>query len=156
AELAIGEARPIRLLGESFTLYRGESGAPHVLAFRCAHRLSQLSTGWVEGEGLRCVYHGWEYGPDGRGVDQPAEPALFCERISVRSYPAQEYLGLVFAYLGEGEPPLLPRYPAFERQGILLHHTYIRQCNFFNNVDNDPIHVYFAHSRHVHTHARNW
>ncbi|HEY3116170.1 MAG TPA: Rieske 2Fe-2S domain-containing protein, partial [Chloroflexota bacterium] len=74
ADLPIGRAKPIRVMSEDFTLYRGESGQPHVLAFRCAHRGTQLSTGWVEGDSLRCFYHGWRYDPDGQCVEQPAEP----------------------------------------------------------------------------------
>jgi 5,5'-dehydrodivanillate O-demethylase len=151
-ELPSARARPIRILGEDLTLYRGESGEPHLVAFHCAHRGTQLSTGWVEGDNLRCFYHGWTYGPDGRCVEQPAEPEPFCQRIKIRSYPVQEYVGLIFAYLGEGEPPPLPRYAAFERAGRLRASGYIRACNFFNAVDNDPIHVYFTHSRRM----RSW
>lgn len=50
-ELQPGRAVPIRVMGEDFTLYRGEGGAPHVMAFRCAHRATQLSTGWEDVKG---------------------------------------------------------------------------------------------------------
>src|SRR5262245_40260054 len=50
ADLPPGHAKPIRIMSEDFTLYRGEDGTPHVLAFRCAHRGTQLSTGRVEGD----------------------------------------------------------------------------------------------------------
>jgi 5,5'-dehydrodivanillate O-demethylase len=60
ADLPPGWAKPLRILGEDFTLYRGEGGTAHVVAFRCAHRGTQLSTGWVEGDCLRCFYHGWK------------------------------------------------------------------------------------------------
>src|SRR6266516_7652178 len=109
-DLKPGRAVPIRIMSEEFTLYRGENG-PHLLAFRCAHRGTQLSTGWVEGDEIRCFYHGWKYDGSGQCVEQPAEPEPFCQRIKIKSYPLQEYLGLIFAYLGEGEPPPLPRYP---------------------------------------------
>src|SRR5581483_282229 len=104
-DLAAGRAVPCRWASEDFTLYRGESGEPHALAFRCAHRGTQLSTGWVEGDNLRCFYHGWTYNGSGQCVEQPAEPEPFCQRIKIRSYPAREYLGLIFVYFGEGEPP---------------------------------------------------
>src|SRR3954468_22573977 len=58
-DLKPGLAMPIRLMSEDLTLYRGEGGTVHTLAFRCAHRLTQLSTGWIEGENIRCRYHGW-------------------------------------------------------------------------------------------------
>src|SRR4051794_16772716 len=73
-ELAVGRAKPLRILNEDFTLYRGEGGQPFAVAFRCAHRGTQLSTGWVEGDNLRCFYHGWAYDGNGQCVEQPAEP----------------------------------------------------------------------------------
>lgn len=33
-DLQRGWAKPIRIMGEDFTLYRGESGTPHLVAFR--------------------------------------------------------------------------------------------------------------------------
>src|SRR5215210_2934026 len=47
-DLLTGQAVPIRILSEDYTLYRGEDGTPHLIAPRCAHRATQLSTGWVE------------------------------------------------------------------------------------------------------------
>jgi 5,5'-dehydrodivanillate O-demethylase oxygenase subunit len=122
--------------------------APHLLALRCAHRGTQLSTGWVEGEDLRCFYHGWKYDATGRCIEQPAEPEPFCSRIKIKSYPVQEYLGLIFAYLGDGEPPDLPRYEEFEEEGILENGgTTVWAVNFFNRLENspDPVHLAFVH-----------
>ena len=64
-KLKTGYAMPIQIMGESFTLYRGASGSPYVVDFRCAHRGTQLSVGWVEDDCIRCFYHGWKY--DGTG-----------------------------------------------------------------------------------------
>src|SRR5947207_358425 len=124
-----GRAVPLRILGEDFTLYRGEGG-PHVVAFRCAHRGTQLSTGWVEGDCIRCFYHGWKYDANGQCVEQPAEDPSFPPKVKVPSYPTEEYLGLVFAYLGEGEPPGLPRYPDLEAPGVLASSYYVRHSNY--------------------------
>jgi 5,5'-dehydrodivanillate O-demethylase oxygenase subunit len=146
-DLVAGRAKPVKILGEDFTLYRGESGEVHAVAFRCAHRGTQLSTGWVEGDELRCFYHGWKYGPDGQCTEQPAEPEPFCNRIKIRSYPVQEYIGLIFAYLGEGEAPEFPRFPEFEGDGILENSSYVRMCNYFNQLESnmDEAHVAFVH-----------
>ncbi|HEY8524031.1 MAG TPA: aromatic ring-hydroxylating dioxygenase subunit alpha [Acidimicrobiales bacterium] len=55
----------VLLLGRAWVLTRlgGE-----LVAFedRCPHRLAPMSAGWVEGDQLRCRYHGWSFGPDGR------------------------------------------------------------------------------------------
>src|ERR1700735_404893 len=110
SELAVGAAKPLRILGGEYTLYRGESGAAHIVSFRCAHRGTQLSVGFVRGDALQCLYHGWTYRADGACIAQPAEPQPYCEKTPIRSYPTQDYLGFVFAYLGEGDPPELPRF----------------------------------------------
>jgi 5,5'-dehydrodivanillate O-demethylase len=146
-DIPAGRAKPLRILGEDLTVYRGESGSPHVVAFRCAHRGTQLSTGWVDGDDIRCFYHGWKYAPDGRCVEQPAEPEPFCNRIAIKSYPVREYLGMVFVYLGEGEPPPMWRFPGFEQadDGVLEVHTYIWPCSYINSLENDPVHVLFVH-----------
>ncbi|MBM2811883.1 MAG: hypothetical protein HW416_2642 [Chloroflexi bacterium] len=148
SDLPIGRAKPIRMMSEDFTLYRGESGIPHLLDFRCAHRRTQLSTGWVEGEDLRCFFHGWKYNPSGQCIEQPVEPEPFCEKVRIRGYPTEEYLGFVFAYLGEGDPPPLPRFPRLEVDD----ETVVRTCsssisdhNLFNTMVTDPTHLQFVH-----------
>ncbi|MBM2811389.1 MAG: Rieske (2Fe-2S) domain protein [Chloroflexi bacterium] len=118
-DLQPGRAAPIQVLGERVTLYRGESGRPYLIAFRCAHRGSQLSVGWIEGDDLHCRYHGWAYGGNGQCVLQPGEDEDYASKIRVPAYPAEEHLGLIFVYLGEGEPPELRRFPDFDRPGVL-------------------------------------
>ncbi len=147
-DLQAGWTRPVRILSEDFTLYRGEGGRPHLTAFRCAHRGAQLTAGWVEGEDLRCFYHGWKYDSSGQCIEQPGEAEPFCERIKIASRPTEDYVGLVFVYLGEGEPPPLPRYPEIENAGGLLENWREEwPCNYFNRLENagDHVHVAFVH-----------
>src|SRR5438046_1512111 len=65
----------------------------------------------------------------------------------MRSYPVQEHLGLVFAYLGDGAPPELPTYPDCEIDGVLESRADPRACNYFQNWENlcDSVHVSFVH-----------
>jgi 5,5'-dehydrodivanillate O-demethylase oxygenase subunit len=149
ADLPPGHAQPLRVMSEDFTLYRAEDGTPHVVAPRCAHRGTQLSTGWVEGDCLRCFYHGWKYDHTGQCVEMPAEETSFPPKVRIASYATQEYLGLVFAYLGEGAPPEFPRWPEFEQEGVLTISSYVRGCNYFNALENshDPVHLAFVHRR---------
>jgi 5,5'-dehydrodivanillate O-demethylase len=151
-ELLPGRAVPVKVMGQQLTLYRGEGGTPHLVGFRCLHRKAQLSIGTIEGDDIRCFYHGWKYDPHGRCVHQPAEPRPFLDKVRIESYPVREYLDLIFAYLGEGEPPEMPRYPDFEDfEGILEYASYFRACNYFNNVENflDVAHLGFVHKDHV-------
>jgi 5,5'-dehydrodivanillate O-demethylase len=148
AELPAGRARPIRIMGEDFNLYRGEDGVARLTQPRCPHRAMLLSAGKVQGDGIRCFYHGWKFDGAGACVEQPPEPEPFCQKVSLRTYPVREYLGLVFAYLGEGAAPEFPRYPDFEAEGVFTHNdSYVRPCNFFNNLENVPdiSHLAYAH-----------
>jgi 5,5'-dehydrodivanillate O-demethylase len=148
ADLATGTAVPLRIMSENFTLYRGESGRVCLVDARCPHRGTQLSSGWIEGDELRCFYHGWKFAADGRCIEQPAEDSSYCDRVKIASYPTSEYLGLIFAYLGNGEAPRFPTYPEFEDfDGLIEVDSYLRECNYFQNLENalDMSHVAFVH-----------
>jgi 5,5'-dehydrodivanillate O-demethylase len=147
-DLPAGRAKPIKIMNVDYTLYRGEDGQAHLVDFRCPHRGMQLSAGWVEGDSIRCFYHGWKFDGSGQCVEQPAESKSFAHKVRIRSYPCREYLGLIFAYLGESEPPHFSRYREFENfDGILELDSYYRACNYFNNLENaaDLAHSGFAH-----------
>jgi 5,5'-dehydrodivanillate O-demethylase len=145
-DLEPGRAFPIRVMGEDFTLYRGESGKAHVVAQRCAHRGAQLSIGSVEGDDIRCRFHGWAYDAGGQCIDQPAEPEPFCRKIKIAAYPTEEQLGLVFAYLGPEPAPALPRWPELDRANCMST-IETMPCNWFQFVENivDDVHVAFVH-----------
>lgn len=143
-----GRAKPIQLLNEKFTYYRGETGTPHLVGYYCAHRSTQMSTGWVEGDCIRCFYHGWKYDETGLCIEQPAEMDSFAAKVRIEGYPTQTYLGLVYAYLGEGEPPEFWRFPMMEQPGELLVKSWVRNSNYWNGLENacDQVHVAFVHS----------
>mgnify|MGYP002021952591 CR=1 FL=1 len=147
-DLAPRRCKPVRVMGENFTLYRGESGMPYLVDSRCAHRGTQLSVGHVQGEEISCLYHGWCYGGDGQCTAQPGElDQQFCEQVKIRACPARAYHGLIFAYLGDGEAPEFPIFPELEGNGVIEARTYHRKCNLTNFLDNqlDEVHVGFTH-----------
>jgi len=147
-DIADGRTKPLRIMSEDFTLARSASGKVQVLAQRCAHRGAALVTGWFEGEILRCSYHGWAYDLNGQCVEQPAETVPFCNSVRVRAYPTEEYLGLIFAYLGEGEAPAFPYLRDFEDPSYLRDvECLVWPCNYFTQLDNsmDPMHTTIAH-----------
>jgi 5,5'-dehydrodivanillate O-demethylase oxygenase subunit len=148
ADLKIGYPQRIQILNEYFTLYRGESGTPYVLEDRCPHRQTSLALGSVEGDCISCFYHGWKFDGHGQCVEQPAEKASFAAKVKARAYPTEEYLGLIFAYLGEGEAPPLPRFPELENvEGVLVANKHPVPCNYFQRIENDldETHVHFVH-----------
>jgi 5,5'-dehydrodivanillate O-demethylase len=85
----------------------------------------------------------------------PAEDASFPPKVKIRSYPTEEYLGLIFAYLGDAGgsdpgafgPPPLPRFRDLEGPGVQEPRAYVTPCNYFQNIENGPdfVHVAFTH-----------
>ena len=147
--LEVGRPMRVQALGEFFTLWRGETGAVNLVQDRCPHRQTMLALGWVVGEHIRCFYHGWEFDGGGQCVAQPAEKAGFAAKVRIRSYPVRDYLGLVFAYLGEGEPPEFRRFPELEDSaGGVTVHSHPVPCNYFQRLENDldELHVHFVHN----------
>lgn len=147
-DLQPGRAAPVRLLGEDFTLYRGQSGTPHLVGFRCAHRGAQLSTGWVEQDCIRCFYHGWAYDQNGQCVDQPVEHSKSAAKIRIGGYAVRESMGLIFAYIGGGEEPPFPRFPGFDDwDGISFPRVDHWRFNYFQSFENsvDVTHTSFVH-----------
>jgi len=145
-DLRAGQAKPLEVLSDKFTIYRGQNGTPYIVAFRCAHRGAQLSLGWVEGDAIRCRYHGWKYDGCGQCLEQPDEDAAFAQKVRLRSYPVREYLGLIFAYFGDNEPPPFRTYADFGVPGVIVTDpTELVPCNFWNRLDNDAAHVAWVH-----------
>ncbi|HEY3117981.1 MAG TPA: Rieske 2Fe-2S domain-containing protein [Chloroflexota bacterium] len=145
-QLKPGWTVPLKIMSEEFTLYRGEQGGPpHLVEQRCAHRGTQLSVGWVEGDQLRCRYHGWKYDGTGQCVEAPLEDPSLAPQIKIKSYPVVEYLGLIFAYLGEGEAPPPPHHPGMELEGVIEASCFVRHANYMHELENDSGHVPFTH-----------
>jgi len=108
----------IRYFGEDLVLYRGESGTPHVVEAYCPHmgaHLARNTTSYivrdgeqVEGDSIRCPFHGWRYGPDGKCDDIPYSnfiPKTAC----LKTFPVVERGGILWMwYDAEG---LEPEYP---------------------------------------------
>jgi 5,5'-dehydrodivanillate O-demethylase len=146
ADLKPGDTKPIKLMSEEFTLYRGESGALHLTEKHCPHRRSQLSVGYVEGDAIRCLYHGWKFGADGACVERPAEPGVSTS-IRIKTYGVNESLGLIFAYIGDGPEPAFPPFPDFEGEGMVVTEQEYFEYNHFQSWENDwdPYHADWTH-----------
>ena len=62
--------------GADIAVWRSATGLLSAWADRCPHRGMRLSHGFVRGEALNCIYHGWTYGADGGCKRIPAHPDL--------------------------------------------------------------------------------
>ncbi len=142
----------IRIMGEDLVLFRDLSGRVGLLERHCSHRGTSLEFGIVGERGIRCCYHGWLYDVDGGILETPGEPpeSTLKDRLYHGAYPAFEYKGLVFAYMGPPDKPDFPVYDTFELPGDrLVPYSLTYPCNWVQTADNsmDPAHVVFLHTR---------
>jgi len=144
-----GKARRIKILSTHFTLYRGEGGEMHLTQDRCPHRGTSLAYGWVEGDSIRCRYHGWKFDCAGKGEEFPAETATYATKVCIKTFATREYLGLVFGYFGEGEPPVFWEFPELEDEsrGELFALEVQLPYNYFQRIENDhdEVHAHYTH-----------
>ncbi|HEY3118549.1 MAG TPA: Rieske 2Fe-2S domain-containing protein [Chloroflexota bacterium] len=145
-----GPPIPLRLFGEDLVMFRDEQDRIGLLDLHCSHRGTDLSYGRIEDGGLRCVYHGWVYNVDGHCLETPAEPPGSNLHLVVRhpAYLCREAGGVIFAYMGEGEPPLLPNYEALsaapDHRFAIKHFL---ECNWLQGLEGsqDATHTRFLH-----------
>ncbi|MEM7224944.1 MAG: aromatic ring-hydroxylating dioxygenase subunit alpha [Pseudomonadota bacterium] len=116
-QLKPGKTLAVSFAGEPIVLVRTKSGKVFALEDRCAHRQVPLSKGVVDGENLRCGYHGWTYKASGRCVSVPYLDKGRTLPNGVRGYPCREAYGLIFVY--PGDPARLPAvaFPMIETHG---------------------------------------
>jgi phenylpropionate dioxygenase-like ring-hydroxylating dioxygenase large terminal subunit len=98
-QLAVGAVKPLHYFGRELVLFRNEEGKAGLLDAYCPHLGAHLGHGGVvEGDSIRCPFHGWAFRPDG-----------FCSKIPY----------------GKVTPPIVKRapvagpYPVTEKNGVI-------------------------------------
>jgi 5,5'-dehydrodivanillate O-demethylase len=150
SEFVTMKPQRVKVLGEELVIYRGTSGQPTLMQLRCAHRSLALDYGRVEGDGIRCPYHGWLYDRMGQCLEQPAEPesSSYRDKIKLKSYRVEEFNGLVFGYMGPEPAPVLPHYDVMlMEEGVKDVQVQNVNANWFNHVENivDISHLAWLH-----------
>ncbi|SEQ60342.1 aromatic ring-hydroxylating dioxygenase subunit alpha [Thalassovita taeanensis] len=141
---------PVRLMGEDLVLFQDSEGKLGLIQRHCPHRGADMCYGRLEDNGLRCPFHGWHFNRDGQCVEQPAEPegSHMHESIKARSYPVEERAGIVWAYMGPGDPPEFPAFDCFRAPDT---HVFafkgLWECNWLQGMEVgiDPAHASFLH-----------
>lgn len=111
ADLPAGTVMPAQSPAGPIALWRSRSGRAAAFADRCPHRGMRLSHGFVRGETLSCIYHGWSYAQAGNCLRIPAHPALTPpDTIRVATQPVEDGGGII--WISVGEPAAGP--PRFE------------------------------------------
>lgn len=116
SDLKAGKLARHEIVGEPVLLGRSRAGEVFALKDICPHRAAPLSAGRFVKEAsgaevVECPYHGWRFGRDGACTAIPSLTAgqeMDVGRIRVRRYPVAESQGLVFVWIGAGEPDQPP------------------------------------------------
>ncbi len=117
-DVAPGTLQGYDFLDGRVVVWRDAAGIAHVTSAFCPHMGASLEAGDVVDGQLRCGYHHWRYGPDGRCVataigDAPPPNA----RLFV--FPSVEQYGLIWAFNGETPLYTLPVFP-HPAEGLLM------------------------------------
>lgn len=137
ADLPPATAMPVKLGAATIALWRSASGRLTASDDRCPHRGMRLSHGFVRGEALSCIYHGWRYGQDGQCLRIPAHPDLAPPKtIRVETYPVIEQDGVIWIANGnEADTP--PHIKGFAPLRSLNVHTGIAAIESAAGVEAD-------------------
>jgi vanillate O-demethylase monooxygenase subunit len=138
------------LLGEPIVLYRKIDGAVTAMADACPHRLAPLSIGMVEGDNLRCKYHGVMFDAEGRCVQMPGQHQNL-DHLKARVYPTIERYRFIWVWIGEADradPGLMPDlWPCESRDWAFDGGAYFIKANYKLMIDNL---MDLTHETHVH------
>jgi vanillate O-demethylase monooxygenase subunit len=150
-ELIDGRKLARTILEKPVVLFRGETGKYVALDDRCCHRGAPLSMGRIEGDCLRCMYHGMKYDSSGACIEVPGQERI-PKTLKVHSYPVEERGHLLWIWMGDpalADPELIVDYPPLhdpEWRGLPAYLHY--DANWLLIVDNlsDLAHLAFVHT----------
>lgn len=156
-----GEYFACDIVGEPVVVVRGKDGVLRAFSNVCRHRASTVATGRGKAPSLRCPYHGWTYGLDGRLIGQPEfEGVQDWDKSSVclPQFRVETWGPFVFVNQDRNAPPLaevlgtIPREVAQigcapERLCFSERRDYVLNCNWKVYIDNylEGYHLPAAH-----------
>ncbi len=157
-----GELVKATVLNQSLVLYRGSDHRLTAMADRCPHRLAPLSLGRVEGDALRCMYHGIKFGCDGRCIEVPGQDRV-PGAMRVRTYPVAEHGCWIWVWMGDPEKADLRLLPPGligndDPEWVVSGGQMDYQANYELINDNllDLSHISFVHAKTLARHSLQW
>ncbi|MCA0044942.1 Rieske (2Fe-2S) protein [Celeribacter litoreus] len=103
AMIEAGTSAGVVVDGAEIVVWRDISGKAHAWEDRCPHRGMKMSFGFVRGDHIACLYHGWEYDESGNCQYIPAHPDLEVPKsICISRYGVAETGGMIWAHVPLG------------------------------------------------------
>ena len=141
-----------RIIDEPVVFYRKQDGRLAAFADRCIHRHAPLSLGRLEGDDIRCMYHGLRFDSDGLCVEIPGQASI-PKGACLRTYPVAEKGSWVWVWMGDpaaADVALIPPVRGFDdpewalRSGML---DYDAPYELINDNLLDLSHLAFVHAQ---------
>jgi phenylpropionate dioxygenase-like ring-hydroxylating dioxygenase large terminal subunit len=142
----------LSMLGEPVVLYRKTDGTVVALEDRCVHRFAPLSLGRLEGDNIRCMYHGLLFNACGKTIEIPGQD-MIPPQACVRSYPVVERSGWLWVWMGDkdkaDESLIAPVYGMRHPDWFLPEDQMDYECNYelINNNLTDLGHLAWVHAQ---------
>lgn len=155
-QLKSGDVKPLKYFKQHLVMWRNESGEAIVMTAFCPHLGAHLGHGGkVEGDSIRCPYHGWTWTSEGYSDCVPAtgKPSMAERRI--RKWDVVETNGIIWVWHDAlGREPFHPApeersdehdfipvgdHTIYNRENVHLHPQFTME----NVVDID--HLIFVH-----------
>ena len=153
-EIDPGQMHAITIANKPVLVYRKTDGTLAAMADQCCHRHMPLSKGRLEGDDVRCMYHGLKFNPDGRCIEVPTMkltgddvPANF----HVRTYPVVERHDWVWVWMGDpdkADPALVPATTGPDHPDWFMHKghlDYAAHYMLINDNLSDLGHIAYTH-----------
>ena len=99
-EVEPGKILARTIIDQPLVIYRTKDGKLVALEDRCCHRFAPLSLGRLEGDDLRCMYHGLKFAPDGRCIEIPGQRQI-PQSACVRQYAVQQSGSWIWIWMGD-------------------------------------------------------
>lgn len=160
-DLEIGDVKPLRYFGQDLVAYRTQSGRVVVLDAYCEHLGAHMGHGGtVDGDDIRCPFHGWQWSPEGRNTCIPYQKAVNRVR-RIGTWSIAERDGIMYLWHDAGGRDPLYDVPSifdlFPSCGTADDYHALGEAGRFQS-DELPIHpqyaaengVDFAHFKYVH------
>jgi phenylpropionate dioxygenase-like ring-hydroxylating dioxygenase large terminal subunit len=150
-ELKAGELISRTVLGEPIVFYRAQDGGLVALADRCCHRFAPLSLGRIEGDDLRCMYHGLKFDRAGRCIEIPGQD-MIPQTACVKTYPALQAHSWIWVWMGDpakADPALIPPAVGLDHPDWTLRSGHLDyEANYLLINDNltDFTHLSYVHA----------
>jgi phthalate 4,5-dioxygenase oxygenase subunit len=145
-----GTPTRVELLCERLVAFRTTDGSVGFLNEACPHRGASLAMGRNENNRLTCLFHGWNFNANGECEHMPTEKTNgLCAKVPGNGYPVREGGGIVWVYLGPGEPP---QFTDYQFTHLSAEHARPRasynRANWLQNVETllDSAHIGLLHA----------